>query len=56
MKMKASPWILLSAIIFTITTIYWFMQHSEDKIGIIIFAIVSILFYIGTIGNWKAGN
>jgi hypothetical protein len=56
MKMKASPWMLLSAIIFTITTIYWYTKYSEDKIGIIIFAVASILFYIGAIGNWKSGN
>jgi len=56
MKMKASPWLFISGIIFTITTIYWFMQHPEDTIGIIIYAIASILFYIGAVGNWKSGN
>jgi len=56
MKMKASPWLFSAAIIFTINTIYWYIRHQDDTIGIIIYAVVSVLFYIGAIGNWKSGN
>ena len=56
MKMKASPWLFFAAIIFTISTIYWYIRHPDDTVGIVIYAIASILFYVGAIGNWKSGN
>lgn len=56
MKIKTSRWTLLAAILFTINTIYWYLNHPEDAVGIIIYLIASIIFYIATIGNWKSGN
>jgi hypothetical protein len=48
--------LLICAILFTITTIYWYLNHSEDFTGIIIFAIVAILSYLGGIGNLISGK
>jgi hypothetical protein len=56
MKIKTSTWTLLTAIIFSITTLYYYWKHSDDIIGIIIFSIATIIFYIATVGNWKSGN
>jgi len=56
LKIKASPWLLVSGIIFTLATLYWHLRHPEDTIGIVIYATVAVLFYIGAIGNWKSGN
>jgi hypothetical protein len=56
MKIKTSRWTLLSAILFTINTIYYYLRSPEDTVGIIIFSITAIIFYIATIGNWKSGN
>jgi len=56
LKIRTSYWTLLAAILFTVNTIYWYWKHPNDTIGLIIFSLVSILFYIGTIGNWKSGN
>ena len=56
MKIKISSWTLLTAIIFTINTIYYYCKHPDDTVGIIIFAVAAIIFYIATIGNWKSGN
>jgi hypothetical protein len=56
MKIKTSLWTLLAAIIFTITTMYWYLNHPEDTAGIVIYSIAAIIFYIATIGNWKSGN
>ena len=56
MKVKTSRWTLLAAIIFTLNTAYWYWKHPEDIIGIIIYLIAEIIFYIVTIGNWKSGN
>jgi len=56
MKIKTSRWTLLAAIIFTINTIYWYWKYPDDTIGIVIYAIAAIIFYIATVGNWKSGN
>jgi hypothetical protein len=56
MDIKTSRWTLLAAIIFTINIFYWYWKHPDDIIGIIIFLIAAIIFYIATIGNWKSGN
>jgi len=56
MKIKTSIWTLLTAVIFTITTIYYYWKHPDDIVGIIIFAVASIIFYIATIGNYWSGN
>jgi hypothetical protein len=56
MKIKTSRWTLLAAIIFTINTLYWYWKHPEDTVGIIIFSVAAIVFYVGTVGNWKSGN
>ncbi|MHA2040031.1 MAG: hypothetical protein ACW98X_26765 [Promethearchaeota archaeon] len=56
MKIKTSRWTLLAAIIFTINTIYWYWKHPLDTVGIIIYLIAAVVFYIATIGNWKSGN
>ena len=55
-KIKTSRWTLLAAIIFTINTIYWHWKYPEDTVGIIIYAIAAVIFYIATVGNWKSGN
>ena len=56
MKIKTSIWTLLAAIIFTFNTFYWYWRHPNDLVGIIIYSIAAIIFYIATIGNWKSGN
>jgi len=56
MKIKTSRWTLLAAILFTINTIYWYWKHSSDIVGIILFGLAAIIFYIATIGNFKSGN
>jgi uncharacterized membrane protein YhhN len=56
MKIKTSRWTLLAAIIFTINSFYWYWKHLGDTIGIILYSIAAIIFYIATIGNWKSGN
>ena len=56
MKIKTSIWTLITALIFTITTIYYYWKHSDDIVGIIIFAVATIIFYIATVGNYKSGN
>jgi hypothetical protein len=56
MKIKTSRWTFLAAIIFTINTLYWYLNHPEDTIGIILFSISTIIFYIATVGNWNSGN
>jgi hypothetical protein len=56
MKIKASSWLFFGAILFTITTLYWYLKYDEDTIGILIYAFVSVLFYIGAIGNLRRGN
>ena len=56
MKIKTSRWTLLSAILFTITTVYYYWKNPGDTVGIIIFSLSTLFFYIATIGNWKNGN
>jgi hypothetical protein len=56
LKIKIWMWTLLSAVLFTVNTIYYYLKHSEDTVGIFIFSIAAILFYVATIGNWKSGN
>ena len=56
MKTKTSRWALFSAIIFTINTFYWYWKHHDDTVGIILYSITAIIFYIVTVGNWKSGN
>jgi hypothetical protein len=56
MKIKTSIWTLIAAILFTINTIYFYLKYPEDTVGVIIFSIATICFYIATIGNWKSGN
>jgi hypothetical protein len=56
MKIKTSRWTLLAAIIFTINTFYWYWKYPDDIVGIIIYSIAAIIFYVATIGNWKSGN
>jgi hypothetical protein len=56
MKIKTSIWTLLTAVLFTITTIYYYLKNPVDTVGIIIFAVAAIIFYIATVGNWKSGN
>jgi len=56
MKIKTSRWTLLAAILFTINTVYWYLKYPNDYIGIILFGLAAIIFYISTFGNWKSGN
>ena len=56
MKIKTSMWTLFAAILFTINTLYLAWRTPDDTVGIIIFSIATIIFYISTIGNWKSGN
>jgi len=56
MEIKTSRWTFLAAIIFTINAFYLYWKHLEDNVGIIIYSIAAIIFYIATIGNWKSGN
>ena len=56
MQLKTSRWTLLAAVLFTINTIYWYWKHPDDIIGIVIYAVAAIVFYLATIGNWKSGN
>ena len=56
MKIKTPQWTFLAAIIFTINTIYWYWKHPNDLVGLIIFSISAIIFYIATVGNWKSEN
>jgi len=56
MKIKTSIWTLLAAILFTINSGYWFWKYPDDLVGIIIFSLAAIIYYIATIGNWKSGN
>ena len=56
MNIRASRWTLLAAIIFTINAAYWYWKHPEDIVGIILYAVAAIIFYIATVGNWKSGN
>jgi len=56
MKIKTSYWTLLAAIIFTINTVYYYLNHPDDNVGIIIFSVATIIFYIATVGNYKSGN
>jgi hypothetical protein len=56
MKIKASLWTLLAAIISTINTIYWYWKYPDDNVGLILFGSAAIIFYISTIGNYKSGN
>jgi predicted membrane channel-forming protein YqfA (hemolysin III family) len=53
MYIKPSRITLLAAILFTINSIYWYWKHPSDVIGIIIYSIAAILFYIVSIGYWK---
>ena len=55
-KIKTSAWTIITAIIFTINTIYYYWKHPDDTVGLIIFATAAVIFYIATIGNWKSGN
>lgn len=54
MKIKISRWTLLAAIIFTINTAYWYCKHPDDTVGIIIYSVAAIIFYIVKIGNCKS--
>ena len=56
MKIKTSRWTLLAALLFTINSIYWYWNHPDDIIGILLFSASAIIFYISTIGNIKSGN
>jgi len=56
MKIKTSFWTLLAAILFTINTGYWYWNHPDDLIGLLLFGLAAIIFYIATLGNWKSGN
>jgi hypothetical protein len=56
MKVKTSRWTLLSAVLFTTATIYYYSKNPDDIIGIIIFSLATLFFYIATYGNWKSGN
>ena len=56
MKIKTSRWTLLAAILFTINTLYWYWNHPDDIVGLILFSLAAIIFYIATVGNWKSGN
>jgi len=56
MNIKTSRWTLLSAIFFTITTVYYYWKNPDDTVGIILFSLATIFFYIATIGNLKSGN
>ena len=56
MKIKTSRWTLLAAILFTINSIYWYWNYPDDIVGLIIYAIAAIIFYISTVGNLISGN
>ena len=56
MKIKTSIWTLVAAILFTVNTVYLYLRDPEDTVGVIIFSIATVCFYIATIGNWKSGN
>lgn len=51
MKIKSWPLMLTCAVIFTIATIYWYITHTYDTIGIAIFALAAVLSFVGGIGN-----
>jgi hypothetical protein len=56
MKIKSWPLLLICAVIFTIATVYWYVTHIEDTIGIGIFAFAAVLSFIGGLGNWKSNK
>lgn len=56
MNIRTSIWTLVAAILFTINAGYWFWKYPNDTIGIIIFSLAAIIYYIASIGNWKNGN
>lgn len=56
MKIRASPWLLLSSIVFTFNTIYWYIRNPEETILIVVYAVVAFILYIGAIGNWRNDN
>jgi hypothetical protein len=47
---------IICRILFTINSIYWYWKHPNDTVGIIIYSIAAIIFYVATIGNWKGGK
>jgi hypothetical protein len=53
---KTSRWTLLAAVIFTINWVYWLWRHSDDIVGLLIYGVAAVLFYIASVGNWKSGN
>jgi len=53
---KTSTWTLFAAVICTFNVFYWIWRHPQDSVGITIFSIATIIFYISTIGNYKSGN
>jgi len=56
MKIKTSLVTLCTALLFTVTTGYWYWKHPKDIIGIAIFLIAALIYYIITIGTWKSDN
>jgi hypothetical protein len=54
--LKSSRWTLLAAMIFTINWKYWLWRHPDDIVGLLIYGMTAILFFIASIGNWKSGN
>jgi len=56
MKLKTSFWTLLAALLFTINTVYWYWKHPDDIVGLVLFGLAAIFFYIATLGHWKSGN
>jgi len=56
MKFKASTWNLSAAMLFSILAVYYFIRHSEDLIGITLFSLAAIIYYIAAYGNWKNNN
>lgn len=56
MKIKSWPMLLFCAIIFTIATLYWYITHANDTVGVGIFAFAAVLFFISGLGNWKSNK
>jgi hypothetical protein len=53
--LKTSTWTLFAALISTYTVVYWIWKHPQDLVGIAIFSIAAIIFYISTIGHYRSG-
>jgi len=49
-------WTLLAAVLFSINALYWYWQHPDDLVGLVLYAAVACIFYIATIGHWTSSR